>query len=143
MSRIERRPFSEYGITLSGAFGKRFWQGVVWGLAFETVEVLAIFAFGGFTFGTFALVRAEMMKFAILWAVAFVLVGLFEEFVFRSYAQFTLSSGMGFWPHSSSRVHLERCTSPTTERVGSEHSSYFCLGFSLVSRCAGPETSGS
>ncbi|MGC2417704.1 MAG: type II CAAX endopeptidase family protein [Candidatus Acidiferrales bacterium] len=98
MSRIEKRPFGQYGIPLSGAFGKLFWQGVVWGLAFETLEMGAIALLGGFTFGTFALAGAALAKFALLWAIGFVLVGLFEEFFFRGYAQFTLASRMGFWP---------------------------------------------
>ena len=32
------------------------------------------------------------------WAVTFMLVGLAEEFAFRGYLQFTLTTGMGFWP---------------------------------------------
>ncbi|MGH9748122.1 MAG: lysostaphin resistance A-like protein [Candidatus Acidiferrales bacterium] len=98
MSRMEKRPFGAYGIPLENAFGKLFWQGVLWGLAFETVEMLAIFAFGGFSFGTLALAGTELVKYAVLWAIGFVLVGLFEEFFFRGYAQFTLGSGIGFWP---------------------------------------------
>jgi len=98
MSRIERRAFSAYGIPWRGAFGRRFWQGVVWGLSFEAAEMLAIYAFGGFRLGTLALAGTELLKYSILWAIAFTLVGMFEEFFFRGYAQFTLASGMGFWP---------------------------------------------
>jgi membrane protease YdiL (CAAX protease family) len=98
MGRIEKRPFGTYGIPLQGAFGKLFWHGVVWGLAFETVEILAIYAFGGFSFGTVALAGPALVKYAIEWAIAFVLVGLFEESVFRGYSQYTLGSGIGFWP---------------------------------------------
>jgi uncharacterized protein len=98
MSRIEKRPFGAYGTPLQGAFGKLFWQGVVWGLAFETIEMLAMYALGGFSFGNLALAGTALLKYAILWAIAFVLVGLFEEFLFRGYAQFTLGSGIGFWP---------------------------------------------
>jgi uncharacterized protein len=98
MGRVEKRPFGTYGIPLMGLFGKLFWQGVLWGLAFETVEILAIFAFGGFSFGTIALAGSALVNYAIAWAIAFVLVGLFEESLFRGYAQYTLGSGMGFWP---------------------------------------------
>jgi uncharacterized protein len=98
MSRIERRPLGTYGIPLQGAFGKLFWQGCLWGLAYESIEILLIFAFGGFSFGTLALAGAALVKYAILWAIGFVLVGVFEEFLFRGYAQFTLGSGIGFWP---------------------------------------------
>lgn len=98
MGRIEKRPFGTYGIPLQGAFGKYFWQGVLWGLAFETVEILAIYALGGYSFGNVALAGATLVKYAVAWAVGFVLVGLFEESLFRGYTQFTLASGIGFWP---------------------------------------------
>jgi membrane protease YdiL (CAAX protease family) len=98
MSRIERRSFGVYGIPLQGAFGKLFWQGALWGLAFETIEMLAIFAFGGFSFGTLALASTAVVKFAVLWAIGMVMVGMYEEFLFRGYGQFTVASGIGFWP---------------------------------------------
>jgi uncharacterized protein len=98
MSRIEKRPFGAYGIPLQGAFGKIFWQGVFWGLAFETIEMFAMYALGGFSFGNLALAGTALLKYAILWAITFAVVGLFEEFLFRGYAQFTLASGIGFWP---------------------------------------------
>jgi membrane protease YdiL (CAAX protease family) len=98
MSRIEKRSFDAYGLSRQGAFGRLFWQGVAWGLAFETVEMLAIYAFGGFSFGTLALASSARIKYALLWAIGFLLVGIFEEFLFRGYSQFTLGSGIGFWP---------------------------------------------
>ena len=98
MSRIEKRKFGAYGIPLKGAFGKTFWLGVTIGLIFETTEMLAIGAMGGFSFGTLSLAGTTLTNFALLWAVGFALVGIFEEFLFRGYAQFTLGSGIGFWP---------------------------------------------
>jgi CAAX protease family protein len=98
MSRIEKRPFGAYGTPLRGAFGKLFWQGALWGLAFESIEMLIIYALGGYSFGTLALAGGALAKYAILWAAGMVLVGLFEEFLFRGYGQFTLASGIGFWP---------------------------------------------
>lgn len=98
MSQIEKGRFSSYGIPLKGAFGKLFWQGVVWGLAAETVEILLIYALRGFSFGTLALAGRTLAQYAVVWAFAFLLVGINEEFTFRGYAQFTLATGMGFWP---------------------------------------------
>src|SRR6202046_698695 len=98
MSRIERRSLGVYGLPVEGAFGKLFWQGALWGLGFESLEMLAIFALGGYSPGGFALAGAALLKYAVLWAIGFVLVGIFEEFLFRGYAQFTLGSGIGFWP---------------------------------------------
>jgi len=39
----------------------------------------------------------ELLRWGMLWAVFFLIVGLFEEFLFRGYIQFTLAD-MGFWP---------------------------------------------
>lgn len=98
MSRIEKRPFETYGLPPRFAFAKRFWQGVLWGLACETLIVILISALGGFSFGSLALSGGALISNAILWAVAFVLVGIAEEFLFRGYTQYTLASGIGFWP---------------------------------------------
>lgn len=98
MSRIEKRQFAEYGIPARGAFGRLFWQGVLWGLALETVEMLIIYGAGGYSFGGLALGGAALVHYALVWGIGFVLVGVAEEFTFRGYAQFTLATGMGFWP---------------------------------------------
>jgi len=98
MSKIEKRSFKTYGLPRDGAFGQLFWQGVAWGLAFQTIEILAISALGGFSFGTLALAGSALVKYALLWATGFLLVGIFEEFLFRGYSQFALGSGIGFWP---------------------------------------------
>jgi uncharacterized protein len=98
MARIEKRSFTTYGLPSRSAFGRLFWQGAIGGLAFETIEILVIRAFGGFSFGTPALAGSAVVSYAIVWAIGFLLVAVFEEFLFRGYAQFTLASGMGFWP---------------------------------------------
>ncbi len=98
MSRIEKRPFWQYGIPAGGAFGGLFWQGIIWGLALESVEMLILHRAGGYSFGGLALSGAALLHYALIWAIGFVLVGIAEEFTFRGYAQFTLASGMGFWP---------------------------------------------
>jgi len=113
MAKIERRSFWSYGFPLKGAFGKLFWQGAIWGLAMESIETFAIYVLHGFSFGSLALSGFPLMKYALLWAFAFVLVGIFEEFSFRGYAQFTLARGIGCWPAAIllsalfGSVHLE------------------------------------
>jgi uncharacterized protein len=98
MSRIEKRNLTSYGIPLTGAFGRLFWLGVIWGIGIVTIEMLIIYALGGFTFGGFALRGVTLVRYAMAWAVGFVLVGINEEFTFRGYPQFTLTTGIGFWP---------------------------------------------
>ena len=98
MGRIEKRPLGAYGVPLQGALGRNFWQGILAGLGFESIGIAVISALGGFSFGTLALQGSALIKFAALWAVAFFLVGVLEESLFRGYAQFTLAGGIGFWP---------------------------------------------
>lgn len=98
MSRIEKRKLASYGIPLRGAFGKNFWIGILWGLGFMSGELLLIHALGGFSYGTFALAVAPLVKYALVWAIGFVLVGLAEEYIYRGYPQFTLTTAIGFWP---------------------------------------------
>jgi len=98
MSKIERRPFRQYGLPFASAFGRLFWQGIVWGLVMATAVMAAMYVLGGFSFGTLALSKSAAIKYGVLWAFVFLLVGLAEEFEYRGYAQFTLTTGMGFWP---------------------------------------------
>jgi membrane protease YdiL (CAAX protease family) len=98
MGMLEARPFGGYGLPRSAAFGARFWQGAAWGMAMITGTIFLIRVFGGFSFGSLALRGPSLWGYAALWGVAFVFVGLFEEFLFRGYAQFTLATGIGFWP---------------------------------------------
>ena len=98
MARIEHRTVSEYGLPGRGAFGKRFWEGVVWGLAMVTAMVLLQRAEHVFEFGTVALHSSQVLQIGLLWGTATLLVGIFEELTFRGYVQFTLASGIGFWP---------------------------------------------
>src|SRR5260370_29942583 len=95
LGRLERRRFGEYGMHLTQALGKNFWLGTLWGIATISALVLAIRALGGYSFGTVDLSRADIVRYGIEWAAAFVLVGIYEEFFFRGYLQFTLTSGMG------------------------------------------------
>jgi membrane protease YdiL (CAAX protease family) len=98
MSRIEGRPFAAYGLPIAGAFGKFFVQGVGIGLLLLTALILCIFAFGGFFFGTLALSALEILKYGALWALACLVVACMEQFRYRGYLQYTLTSGVGFWP---------------------------------------------
>lgn len=98
LGKFERRTFGTYGLPVREAFHGRFWQGVLWGLVMVSAIILLIRAGGGFSFGQIALGHAAILKYAVLWAMACVMIGFSEEFLFRGYTQFTLASGIGFWP---------------------------------------------
>jgi membrane protease YdiL (CAAX protease family) len=98
LSRIEHRPWGTYGLPLHRAFGRLFWVGAVWGFAGISLLLGSLYGAHAFSFGHLALHGVRIVKFAVFWAVMFLLVGLFEEFLLRGYAQFTLTRGIGFWP---------------------------------------------
>ncbi len=98
MARLEKRSFADYGLPLRGAFGGRFWAGTLWGLVAVVALLGTMSLLGGFDFGRLALAGPRLVTLTLLWALAFLFVGLYEELLFRGYALSTLASGMGFWP---------------------------------------------
>ena len=134
MGMLEARTFGGYGLPRRVALGARFWQGALWGIAMIAAIIFLIRAFGGFSFGDLALRGPTLWGYAALWGVAFVFVGLFEEFLFRGYAQFTLATGIGFWPAATAlsaafgAIHL---FNPGEGRVGALSvfviGMFFCL----------------
>jgi len=100
MSKIEGRRLGQYGLprSRSDALGKNFLVGLLIGLLATSSTVLAIFALHGVRFTSAAIHGTAIFTAAAAWGLAFLLSGLAEEFLFRGYAQFTLTTGMGFWP---------------------------------------------
>ena len=98
LSRVECRPWHVYGLPAAGLLGKRLWIGVLWGFAAISVLMFALGTAGVYEFGDLALHGLRIAQFAAFWALMFLLVGLFEEFLSRGYAQFTLARAFGFWP---------------------------------------------
>ena len=98
MARIEGRKIADYGLPARKAFGKNFWQGAIFGFVAVTILLLSLLLAGVFSVGAMALHGGEILKYGAGWGVAFLFVGFSEEYRFRGYAQFTLATGMGFWP---------------------------------------------
>jgi membrane protease YdiL (CAAX protease family) len=98
MARLEERRFGEYGVPLRRALGKLFWQGALFGLVEISAVIGAIAALGSYHFGAVGIHRTELLRWALFWGAFFILVGLYEEFSFRGYVQFTLAQGLHFWP---------------------------------------------
>jgi membrane protease YdiL (CAAX protease family) len=98
MALLERRQIGGYGLPAQGILGKNFWLGALLGIAEISALVGLIAAFGGYSFGNLVLSAGEVLRWGAVHLVLFLVVGLYEEFLFRGYAQFTLSQGIGFWP---------------------------------------------
>jgi CAAX protease family protein len=98
MSRIEDRPLGAYGLPASQMLKSKFWLGFIFGLLEVSLLIGLISAFGGYSFGALALPGNQIILWGLFHLVMFTFVGLFEEFLFRGYTQFTLAQGIGFWP---------------------------------------------
>jgi uncharacterized protein len=98
MARIEDRPFGDFGLPARRAFGRNFWVGALWGIVSLSVLMLALRATGAFEFGALELHGGRIWKFALYYAVLFLLTAFFEDFLMRGYSQWVLSRGMNFWP---------------------------------------------
>jgi uncharacterized protein len=98
LARVERRTWGVYGLPGRGAFRKLFWLGTAWGFASMTLLMVLMYGLRVFDVGHLAMHGARIVRFALFWAVFFLLVGFFEEFLLRGYSQFTLTRAMGFWP---------------------------------------------
>ena len=98
MSRIEHRKWGEYGLPAKFAFRKNFWLGTVIGFFSISASLFAIFVLHGFRPTGMAIHGQTIILATLAWSGAFVLVGLGEEFAFRGYLQYTLTTGIGFWP---------------------------------------------
>ncbi|MFZ0437758.1 MAG: type II CAAX endopeptidase family protein [Candidatus Sulfotelmatobacter sp.] len=98
MARIERRKFGGYGLPARFAFRKDFWIGTLVGFLAISASLLGIFVLHGFRLAGLAIHGKTIITSTAAWSAAFVVVGLAEEFAFRGYLQFTLTTGIGFWP---------------------------------------------
>jgi membrane protease YdiL (CAAX protease family) len=98
MAKIENRSLADYGLPWPRAFGLRFWYGFLIGFSSITLLLIGMWVLGAMHFGTVMLHGSELWKSAALWALAFLAVAFFEEFFFRGYVLFTLTTAIGFWP---------------------------------------------
>ncbi|HLV89167.1 MAG TPA: CPBP family intramembrane glutamic endopeptidase [Candidatus Sulfotelmatobacter sp.] len=98
MTLIERRKWGQYGLPLRSALGKDFWIGTIVGFTAITGCLLGISLFHGFRITGMAIHGGTLLSATGAWSLTFLLVGLSEEFLFRGYVQYTLTTGMGFWP---------------------------------------------
>lgn len=140
MARIERRKFSQYGLPLRSAFGKDFWIGILVGFSAISGCLLGIAALHGFRLTGIATHGSTLLRALVAWSLTFVLVGLAEEFSFRGYLQYTLTTGIGFWPAAillSALFGLAHSRNPGESTAGLLSVVMFALMFCLFLRRRG------
>ncbi|HUI84717.1 MAG TPA: type II CAAX endopeptidase family protein [Candidatus Binatia bacterium] len=98
VGRFEHRSLAEYGLPFRLMLRKQFWTGALWGFVMLSFIVAMMAATHAYSPGGLALSAPAIVQYGLLWALGFLMVGFFEEFAMRGYLQFTLTSGLGFWP---------------------------------------------
>jgi len=98
MSRIEKRPLADYGLPPGEAFGKRFWEGAVWGFAMLSAILLVLWSSGHFQIDSVGLAGGAVLRWGLAWGATFLAVSFSEELAFRGYWLFTMSRRIRFWP---------------------------------------------
>ncbi len=97
MARIEKRSFGVYGLPMRRGCLELFGAGAVWGFLGMTIFLAVLHGLHVFDFGHVVLHGNRLVKFAVFWALYFLIVGFFEEFLLRGYMQFTLARQLSFW----------------------------------------------
>jgi len=96
MARIEKQQLFSFGYIGSHKL-IRLVSGTIWGFATLSVLIGVLWMSGSLVFDGFRLSGLAALKYAAVWALVFLLVGVFEESLLRGYLQYTLSRGIGFW----------------------------------------------
>jgi uncharacterized protein len=140
MGRIEHRTFADYGLPWRRAFGRRFRQGACFGFASFTILLLVMRLVGVFSFGSIALHGFGVWKYAAVWAALVFVGALFEDFLYRGYLLFTLTTGIGFWPAAVVTSLLMgglHYFNPGGHGLGPVSATMYCLATVLVLRRTG------
>ena len=106
VSFLERRRFGVYG--LGSQHGRDLIPGAVCGFVAISILIGLLRGFHLLVFDRQLLHGAAILRFGLAWLSLFLLVGIFEEFLFRGYIQFTLMRGL---------LGLGRRLSPRHERL--------------------------
>jgi uncharacterized protein len=140
MGRIEDRTFADYGLPWRRAFGRQFWQGAAFSFTSFTVLLLVMRLAGVFSFGPIELHGFDVWRYGVAWGVLVFLGALLEDFLYRGYLLFTLTTGIGFWPAAvvtSLLMGGMHYFNPSGHGLGTVSATMYCLVTVLVLRRTG------
>jgi CAAX protease family protein len=93
MSKIERRPNSVFGLG-GGRKASLFFAGLGWGFACLTLLFAILWRSGLLVIDSRLLYGSDVVRYGAMWLVAFLFVGLLEEYLTRGFMQYTLTRGL-------------------------------------------------
>jgi uncharacterized protein len=96
----EHRRIDSYGLPVHRAFSSQTFEGAAAGVIMAGAVALGMLVLGGMQIHGLATTGSALALSALAWLVANILIGITEEFWFRSYFQQTLWKSIGFWPAS-------------------------------------------
>jgi uncharacterized protein len=140
MSRIEGRTFANYGLPIRRAFCGQFWLGAMISFVSLSLLLLMLHHLGAYSYGPLTLSGIYIPKYAILWALPLFAAALLEDFFYRGYLLFTLTSGIGFWPAAVATSLLMggiHYFNPGGHGLGPVAATGYCLVTALVIRRTG------
>jgi membrane protease YdiL (CAAX protease family) len=140
MGKLEGRSIGDYGLPWRQSFRLRFWQGMLIGFIAISALLAAMSMVGVFHLGPIAISGADIWKYGAAYGSICLIIGLSEEFFYRGYAQFTASTGIGYWPAAillSAYFGLNHLGRATENWVGALNAGFGGLVFCLFLRRTG------
>ena len=98
MAKIEGQTIADYGLPWRRAFCGQFWLEAFISFLSLPVLLFMLHLLGTYSFGSRVLNGAEVLKYGTVLAVPLFLAAMLEDFFYRGYVLFTLTTGIGFWP---------------------------------------------
>ncbi|MFZ6647431.1 CPBP family intramembrane glutamic endopeptidase [Undibacterium sp. TJN25] len=95
-SYIQKEPIGAWGYRDAKALKRLCW-GLFFGFLFMSTLVLSLWGAHLLIFLPSAFSLVETLRLGTLWALMFLLVGIFEESQCRGYLQYVLTRNIGFW----------------------------------------------
>lgn len=98
MAVFEHRGLGSYGLALRAGFLRRFSTGALWGITPLAVLLLVLHGLHVADFGASDVTGSALVRAGVLYGLAFIITGIFEQFAMRGYPLYTLMRSVGFWP---------------------------------------------
>jgi CAAX protease family protein len=97
-ARVEGRGISDYGLPLRAAAIPQLLTGIGWGAAAVALTFALVAMVGGASVSGWALHGSALARSIVAWSATMLVLGLYEEYLFRGYVLVALARGVGFWP---------------------------------------------